>query len=206
MTPTQEPLSGLVGKLLSGLHRPAMLLRGLRSPSTLLLAGIGATQLVLHALGRRYEEDFNNFHDFEHRPGVLLLLIHLALCAVFVGALRRSMALEHQPEVRGFLSQLACFGCVWFLCLPLLVALALALPPYRRHQLVAGGSIIVQAVALALLSTLFSEGSHYYRMSSLAHVGQALPSGLGSGLGGLSGLGGGGLGGGYGRRPKVAVD
>ena len=53
--------------------------------------------------------------------------------------------------------------------------MSLLLPPYRRHQLVAGGSIFVQAIALALLSTLFTEGSAFYRMSSLAHMGQEMP-------------------------------
>ena len=33
---------------------------------------------------------------------------------------------------------------VAIVCLPLLVLLAFALPPYRRHQVVAGGSIVLQ--------------------------------------------------------------
>ena len=89
-----------------------------------------------------------------------------------------------------FLERLTWFGAVWFLCLPTLVFLALALPPYRRHQLVAGGSIFVQAIALALLSTLFLEGSHFYKMSSLAHMGQEMPMYKTAG----------------GRGPKVAMD
>ena len=173
---SQEPMDGLVGKLLAGLHRPGSLLRGFKSPSALLLLGIGALQVVLLAWGRSREEDFNNFHDFEHLPGLVLLGIRLALCALFLWALRRSRAVERQKEVLAFLEKLTWFGAVWFLCLPALVLLALGLPPYRRHQLVAGGSICVQALALALLSTLFSEGSTYYKNSSLAHVGQELPA------------------------------
>ena len=124
-----------------------------------------------HTPHRRYEEDFNNFHDFEHAPGLALLAIRLALCALFLWALRRSRRVERQREVLAFLERLMWFGGVWFVCLPALVLLALALPPYRRHQLVAGGSILVQGLALGLLSTLFSEGSEYYSISSLAHVG-----------------------------------
>ena len=58
----------------------------------------------------------------------------------------------------------------------MLVVLALLLPPYNRHQLVAGGSIFMQALALGLLSTLFTEGSEFYRISSLAHVGSVFNS------------------------------
>ena len=49
-----------------GLHRPALLLRGLKSPSAMLLLGIGGSQVFLHTLSHGYDEDFNNFHDFEH--------------------------------------------------------------------------------------------------------------------------------------------
>ena len=132
---------------------------------------IGGAQLALLALGRRYEEDFNNFHDFEHLPGVLLLAIRLGLAALFLWALRRSRRVEKQREVLEFLFSLAVFGSAWFLCLPLLVLVALVLPPYHRHQVVAGGSVVVQALTLICLSALFREGSQYYKMSSLAHVG-----------------------------------
>lgn len=102
--------------------------------------------------------------------------------------------MERQAEVLSFLKQLFFFGSIWFLCLPLLVLCAIFLPPYRRHQFVAGGSIFVQFVALSLLSTLFLESSEYYRVSSLAHMGQALPQSLGA-FSGRSHIGG-----------KVAVD
>ena len=47
---------------------------------------------------------------------------------------------------------------VWML-MPLLVLVALVLPPYHRHQVVAGGSVVVQALTLICLSALFREGS-----------------------------------------------
>lgn len=182
---SQEPIDGVVGKLLGGLHRPAMLLRGLKSPSVLLLIGIGALQVLLLASGRSREEDFNNFHDFEHVPGLILLGIRLTLGGLFFWALYRSRKIERQKEVLAFLEKLFWFGGIWFLCLPTLVVIALLLPPYRRHQIVAGGSIFVQAIALALLSALFTEGSHFYKMSSLAHMGNELPAFSGPGRRGL---------------------
>jgi hypothetical protein len=174
----QAPLQGHVGKLLAGLHTPGKLLRGLRSPSSLLLFSIAASQVALLGIGRSMAEgSAQSFHEFEHWPGVVLLCIRLVLCGVFVWALQRSRAVESNVEVLGFLGKLAWFGAVWFLCLPLLVLVATLLPPYRRHQLVAGGSILVQAAALVLLSTLFAEGSHFYRMSSLSHLGSGFAMG-----------------------------
>ncbi|KAL1515954.1 hypothetical protein AB1Y20_002568 [Prymnesium parvum] len=176
---SQEPLEGRVGGLLMGLQRPAQLLKGFRSPSTLLLLSIGGSQLLLQAIGRKYEEDFNNFHDHEHWPGLLLLAIRLALAALFGWALHRSLSRESQREVVSFQRQLRVLGMIWFLCLPVFVALASLAPPYRRHQLVSGGSIFLQTCALALISTLFIEKSEYYRISSLAHMGSAFDKGFG---------------------------
>lgn len=80
-----------------------------------------------------------------------------------------------------FLWRLRLLGCVWFLCFPCLVLCAVVLPPYRRHQLVAGGAIVLQSAALALLSTLFMTSSEYYKISSLAHLGSVFDSGFGGG-------------------------
>jgi len=178
---SQEPLDGLAGKILGGLHSPGKLLRSALAPSTLLLLSIAASQLLLLFLGRRYEEDFDSYHDFEHLPGKLLILIRLGLCALFMFALRRSRRVERQREVLGFLQQLTWFGSLWFVGLPLLVLFAFVLPPYRRHQVVAGGSIFVQAGTLVLLSALFREGSYYYKMSSLRFVGSGGAGGFSMG-------------------------
>ena len=94
------------------------------------------------------------------------------------------MSEKHEEEPEGVCvviakTDIALLSAICLHCasvIQLVVMLALLLPPYRRHQLVAGGSIIVQGIALAMLSTLFAEGSSYYRMSSLAHMGQALPA------------------------------
>ena len=189
---SQEPISGIPGKILGAFHRPALILRGLQHPSSILLFSIGLLQFLLLAWGRAQEEDFNNFHDFEHLPGLLLLGIRLLMCGLFLWALKRSKSVEGGQEILGFLDKLMWFGGVWFLCLPILILLAMVLPPYRRHQLVAGGSIFVQGIALSLLSTLFLESSEFYKISSLNHVGQALPS-----LSSFSGMG---------KKPKIAVD
>ena len=178
---SQEPVAGALGKLLAGFQRPGQLLRGLRSPAAVLLLVLASAQVVLQARGRAFEEDFNNFHDFEHWPGMALIGMRVALCALFVFALRRSIRLGGEKEVLSFLSRLRLLGCIWFLCFPGVVACATVLPPYRRHQLVAGGAIALQSAALMLLSTLFMQRSEYYKISSLAHVGSVFEGGFRAG-------------------------
>ena len=40
-------------------------------------SSLSRAALPVQAVGRTYEEDFNNFHDHEHWPGLCLLLIRL---------------------------------------------------------------------------------------------------------------------------------
>jgi hypothetical protein len=55
-------------------------------------------QVSLAILGRRYEDDFNQYHDFEHWPGVCLMLLRTALFVLFlVGGLH---TLKHSTQVR----------------------------------------------------------------------------------------------------------
>ena len=119
-----------------------------------------------------------------------------ARCSTFCASCRRQrqrrnaacgsrphLAPEPLPDPDGARARASAqlLGSLWFVCLPLLVLLAFALPPYRRHQVVAGGSIVLQAVALALLSTLFLQRSEYYRISSLAHLGSVFDAGFSAG-------------------------
>ena len=95
---------------------------------------------------------------------------------------RPHLAPEPLPDPDGARARASAqlLGSLWFICLPP-VLLAFALPPYRRHQVVAGGPIVLQAVALALLSTLFPQRSEYYRISSLAHLGSVFDAGFSAG-------------------------
>ena len=51
---------------------------------------------------------------------------------------------------------------------------AAALPPYKRHPVVAGGTLLLQSVALGLLSSLFLRDSEFYKISSLSQLGFSL--------------------------------
>merc|ERR1719331_3229161 len=52
---SQEPIEGALGKLLAGLQRPGVLMKGIRSPSAVLLLLLATAQFVLQAHGRKFE-------------------------------------------------------------------------------------------------------------------------------------------------------
>ena len=52
----------------------------------------------------------------------------------------------------------------------------------KRVESSAGGAILLQSAALALLSTLFMQRSEYYKISSLAHLGSVFEAGFGGAM------------------------
>eukprot|EP00238_Polyblepharides_amylifera_P009073 CAMPEP_0196586844 /NCGR_PEP_ID=MMETSP1081-20130531/55777_1 /TAXON_ID=36882 /ORGANISM="Pyramimonas amylifera, Strain CCMP720" /LENGTH=375 /DNA_ID=CAMNT_0041908855 /DNA_START=111 /DNA_END=1238 /DNA_ORIENTATION=- len=149
---------------------------------------IAMSQVVLAMLGRRYEDDFNQFHDFEHPPGYCLMALRVTLCALFLigglNTLKRSSGGNVASAgsgsttpgaavaVSSFMWKLLVMGSVWFLAFPVLVVCASPFfEPYNRHPVVTGGSIILQSVALGSISTLFLQNSSYLKLSTLANMG-----------------------------------
>eukprot|EP00241_Pyramimonas_parkeae_P001725 CAMPEP_0114252500 /NCGR_PEP_ID=MMETSP0058-20121206/15870_1 /TAXON_ID=36894 /ORGANISM="Pyramimonas parkeae, CCMP726" /LENGTH=495 /DNA_ID=CAMNT_0001366439 /DNA_START=41 /DNA_END=1528 /DNA_ORIENTATION=+ len=139
---------------------------------------IAVAQVALEMLGRKYEDDFNQFHDFEHWPGFCLMGLRLLLCALFVIGGVSTMRCAQMSSLKVFMVKLLLLGVVWFLSMPLLVYFVSPfLEPYNRHPVVTGGTIVLQSVALGCISLLFLKNSSYLKMSTLAHMGTMFGSG-----------------------------
>ena len=72
-------------------------------------------------LGRRYEDDFNQFHDFEHWPGFCLMAIRLALCALFLVGGLSTIRNTNMESLKAFMLKLLALGALWFLAMPCMV-------------------------------------------------------------------------------------
>jgi hypothetical protein len=65
---------------------------------------------------------------------------------------------------------------VYFLALPAVVLTSWAFVPYTRHKVVTVGAWLIQVLAVAALTHLFSEKSGYYKLSTMSA--SALPGRL----------------------------
>ena len=48
-------------------------------------------QFGLELIGRRYHEDFSSFHDHDHWPGVVLMILRISCCAVTINGTSRTL-------------------------------------------------------------------------------------------------------------------
>jgi len=160
---TQDPILGRLGLALS---------TGSAWATRLSFIGtVAAVQVSLAVLGRRFEDDFNQYHDFEHWPGMCLMLLRTALFGLFLVGGLHTLKQSTQDTLRHFVQKLLALGSVWFLAMPALVFSTSSLAPYNRHPVVSGGTIVLQSLALGLVSLLFVQNSSYLKMSTLANMG-----------------------------------
>jgi hypothetical protein len=152
------------------LSKPAELFKR-ATPASIFIVSLFATQLTLEALGRKYDDDFNQFHDHEHWPGYLLMWLRVVMCGVFGTTVGKNMLSNNSQAVVSFLRKLLVLGIVWFLAFPTLVVSSSYLVPYKRHRTITGGAITCQCVALAGLALLFLKSKEYAKISSLSRMG-----------------------------------
>ena len=86
-----------------------------------------ALHLLLEMMGRRYHDEFSQFHDHEHWPGKCILALRVMLWVIFLGgALMTHNGCKKGSELRSSMVSLAAFGSVWLLAFPVTVVVARA--------------------------------------------------------------------------------
>jgi hypothetical protein len=167
---------GSLGGVSEAMQKPAELFRRV-TPASVFIVFIFVSQLVLEFMGRGYEDDFNQFHDHEHLPGYLLMLLRVVMCIVFqigITSTKKNVG----GAVSRFLLQLQICGTLWFLGFPCLVFVSGYFAEYLRHRIVTGGSLLCQASALGYMAYLFLFKSEYHKLSSLSRMGTVSMEGL----------------------------
>ena len=136
----------------------APLARLLRAPGVEASSGLLGwitLHLVLAQWSRWEGDDFDSFHDFEHWPGKLVVVVRVVLFLVLIPvALRTQACAGHR--LRRFYVGWAAVGGAWALSLPLVTFVAASLPPYTRHRTVQWVCSLVQTAALVLYALLFA--------------------------------------------------
>jgi hypothetical protein len=178
--------------------------------------GVFAFQFLVELLSRRYEEDFSSFHDHDHFPGYLLMLLRVVCCGLTVAGTRRALK-RNQGDSRTtkFLTTFTIAASVWLLTFPFTVVfIAPMFSHYQRHCVVECSAIMLQSVALVGLLSIFlgvgEPGRAFLKASTIKDMGD-LDKGHGEGGLGLGASPGGGGGKGILSqvkkiRKKVAVD
>jgi len=173
-----------LNKLQVQLSQPARLFRRF-TYAGVVMACAAFTELTLLFWGRSYEGDFATFHDHEHAPGKLRVLLRMVLGLLFfAGCSLQVRRVSSDPDLSKFVRNLLVLGTIWIAAFPTIVFFVGWLPPYRRHPVIVVVSMLLQSGALASLGYItLAHGSSYRKVSTLKNLGTVF-SGGGGGLGG----------------------
>jgi GNAT superfamily N-acetyltransferase len=141
-------------------------IQALREPAGIVAVAILAVYIILAQWGRMYNTDFESYHDLEHWPGRLQMIVRMILAVLFVVACNETRWTCQDGKVRGFFWQLLVVGTLWFISMPMLTLICARIPYYLRHPAVYGGSAFLQSACLLMLAGLVSLQSTVYQKAS----------------------------------------
>jgi len=170
----------MIQRVLGGLQSPFGALRSF-SPTAILAVSILAAHVVLAQWGRIYNDDFDSYHDLEHLPGKLLMLIRIVLGVGLLTCCHQTKQ-RCPASLRSFYVQLSFVGTLWFQSLPFLTWVVNTMVSYHlRHRTVGIWGGVLQTCSIALLSWLVtSHSTTYHKLSHLSSTKENLTDSLAS--------------------------
>jgi hypothetical protein len=133
-------------------------------PITLLVVML---HFLMVGLGRITDDSYYKFSDYEGVPGVILIVLRLGMWGWFLYCLTGLMKSVTGRQAT-FTQYFGVVASAYFLALPLIVLVSWAFVPYVRHKVVTIGTWLIQVLAIAAMSYLFSDKSSYYKISTLS--------------------------------------
>ena len=121
--------------------------------------------------------------EYETAPGIILLAIRMAVFGAFLFFLLRTYRQEDKSDKKMFYLMFGTAYSLWFLALPLIVAIAAASEMWYREKLTTAAYVVVNSVAYSLLQFTFwpTRAAKYFEISSPALVAAAATSSGGYG-------------------------
>ncbi|XP_038615469.1 integral membrane protein GPR180 [Tachyglossus aculeatus] len=148
--------------------------RPLQWDSTPTSTGIAVVTVITQSILLLWEqfEDTNHhsYHAHHSLAGTLLIILRVCLALSLGGGLYQIIMVERSTLKREFYITFAKGCLLWFLCHPVLAAIAMILNDYQREKVVTMGVILCQSVSMVILYRLFLSHSLYWEVSSLSSV------------------------------------
>ena len=168
----QHAFADLASPLRSLLSQPLHSMVGILGWGTI------ALQALLCQWGRTYNDDFESYHDLEHLPGKILMMIRIVLGLLLLAVAMRTSLQARVKQLQSFYQKLAILGFAWFQSLPFVTWMCNTFVPYYlRHPAVFMWSALLQSSSLVLLAWLVTSHSKSSAFAQYSHMVSSSTSG-----------------------------
>jgi len=165
--------TSMIEKILVGLANPTGS-KSLMNPFTGLLGGLTAAHLMLAHWGLSFNDEYDSYHDLEHTPGKIMMLLRFAMGVFMLTAVTQTR-IKCNASLHSFYTSFAIVGMLWFQGLPVITWFCNSFVAFHeRHPTVVMAGAILQSTSLVLLSWLVAmDGapSSYHKVSHMTQSG-----------------------------------
>jgi len=122
--------------------------------------------LVLFIWDNVGRDPASTLYFYDSIPGLIVVILRLGLTGWFWWCLRTTIRLESLPEKRKFYSIFGICYTFWFILLPAIILLALALEPWFRFRTVRGLTLCADAIGIVAFIALLwpSRAARYFNI------------------------------------------
>ena len=137
----------------------------------IICGGTMLVQAILCQWGRTYNDDFESYHDLEHLPGKILMMLRIALGFVCLAVTMRTSSQAKVTRLQYFYQNLAMVGFLWFESLPFVTWICgLLVPYYLRHPAVFMWSALLQSCLITMMAWLVTSHSKSSAFAQYSHM------------------------------------
>eukprot|EP01116_Phalansterium_solitarium_P011476 TRINITY_DN27167_c0_g1_i1.p1 TRINITY_DN27167_c0_g1~~TRINITY_DN27167_c0_g1_i1.p1 ORF type:complete len:420 (-),score=67.38 TRINITY_DN27167_c0_g1_i1:290-1549(-) len=123
--------------------------------------------LAMYILDEVAWDPAGSVYMYDSIPGIIVVCLRVLAMLWFLWSIRQSHLEESHPNKRRFYIIFGATYLVWFLMLPLVCALAAAMPPWERYKVVQSLYVTTNAAAIFVLQWLLwpSRAAEYFQIS-----------------------------------------
>lgn len=125
---------------------------------------LGFLHFILSAIEMSFSDAYYLFSNYDGLLGWLIFVSRVIMLIWLYWNLSDILD-KVPPNTNLFLRRFALASAAYILALPVLIFLAQALPPYKRQKFIVGSNILLQGLAMFLLSWLFTSKNQFYKIS-----------------------------------------
>jgi hypothetical protein len=132
-----------------------------------MLITVGILQLVFAGIGRVTEDTYNKFSDFDGAAGYCLIIMRVIMIFWFIYNYSEC-APKLSLQAKNFFNRFAVLSLSYLISFPLLWLICTGKYDMSRHKIFTFGMLLANGLAMIILSSLFSRGSAYYKISTMS--------------------------------------
>lgn len=127
---------------------------------------LGIVHMMIMGLSKITDDESSKFHSYGGFAGWVIVVLRLGMYVYFMFGIRDTLKTARE-KVKMFISKFMVFGSIYFLAFPIILFISAFIASYVQHKVITIGTLLMQSIAIIIMSLLFTVKSGDYYNASL---------------------------------------